>query len=161
MTDLKPSFYWSENLELYCQTIVLYCRILCWVPRLEGKIIQNFHNSDDINEHFKMLIELCINRSALYTLVFASVNWDLKFCCWLKKKKVKKIKSLHLCTFSCLIYPVCCSCRKDLKFVSDVEKEMRMLVEAVNKVSIWVFLELLKGTVLSSLGGIWIMFTKL
>lgn len=32
-----------------------------------------------------------------------------------------------------------------------------MLVEAVNKVSIWVFGELLKGAVLSSLGGIWIM----
>lgn len=49
------------------------------------------------------------------------------------------MKILYLCTLSCLIYLECCSCRKDLKFVSDVEKEMRMLVEAVNKVSIWIF----------------------
>lgn len=66
---------------------------------------------------------------------------------------LQKIKSLHLCTFYCLIYLVCCCCRKDLKFVSDVEKEMRMLVEAVNKVSIQVFFELLKETVLFTLGG--------
>lgn len=46
------------------------------------------------------------------------------------------MKILYLCTLSCLIYLECCSCRKDLKFVSDIEKEMRMLVEAVNKVSI-------------------------
>lgn len=37
---------------------------------------------------------------------------------------------------SCLVNLECCSCRKDIKFVSDIEKEMRMLVEAVNKVSI-------------------------
>jgi len=51
---------------------------------------------------------------------------------------LQKMK-MYLCTLSCLIYLKCCFCRKDLKFVSDVEKEMRMLVDAVNKVSIQIF----------------------
>lgn len=48
------------------------------------------------------------------------------------------MKLFYLCTLSCLVNLECCSCRKDIKFVSDIEKEMRMLVEAVNKVSIHV-----------------------
>lgn len=61
------------------------------------------------------------------------------FILFLLKIMLQNMKILYLCTLSCLIYLECCSCRKDLKFVSDIEKEMRMLVEAVNKVSIQIF----------------------
>lgn len=46
------------------------------------------------------------------------------------------MKIFYPCTLSCFFNLECCSCRRDIKFVSDIEKEMRLLVEAVNKVSI-------------------------
>jgi len=42
MATLKNLPYSFENIELYCQTVELYHRILCWFQVLKGKRIMIF-----------------------------------------------------------------------------------------------------------------------